>query len=130
MHVLTFLLQITNGSATGDFVGLTHPIVFTKGAGTDLKRTVTFTTVNDTIPEADEVFQLRIVITRGTAVLGTNASASVKLLANDDAYGVFRIQSVSAAAINFYTQLHETGWLRVLTNFHKKSIVMTDTRTI
>lgn len=56
---------------------------------TDVASTVTFTSVDDAIPEPMEVFPLRIVSTHADVVLGALNTAAVALEANDNAAGIF-----------------------------------------
>ena len=73
---------------------MSQPIVFPPGL-TDELRTVTFTVRDDDLPEQDEMFELRMLITNGHGVTGNPDVGVVIVTANDDAYGIFSLAAVS-----------------------------------
>ena len=84
----------SSGDESLDFIGVSHPIVFPPGL-TDELRTVTFTVRDDDLPEQDEMFELRLLITNGHGITGNPDVAVVIVTANDDAYGIFSLAAVS-----------------------------------
>ena len=77
-----------------DFIGTSQPTVFRPGAET-LFHTVVFTVRDDEIPEGDETFTMRLVVSNGDGILGDPRLAQVTIIANDDAYGIFSFANVS-----------------------------------
>ena len=76
-----------------DFIGVSQPTVFPPGL-TDELRSVTFTVRDDDLPEQDELFELRLLITNGHGVTGNLDQANVIVTANDDAHGIFSLATV------------------------------------
>ena len=56
-----------------------------------------FTTEDDDLWEADEMFNMRLMVTLGDAVTVMPYNATVTIIANDDAFGVFGFASVSVS---------------------------------
>uniref|UniRef100_A0A1I8J347 Cadherin domain-containing protein n=1 Tax=Macrostomum lignano TaxID=282301 RepID=A0A1I8J347_9PLAT len=82
---------ITDPAASSDFFGTSYPVVFYAGV-TPGVQTVTFTTVDDDLPEDDETYTISLTV-RGTATLVAPTTVNVTILANDDAYGIFSFKA-------------------------------------
>ncbi|XP_061172919.1 adhesion G-protein coupled receptor V1-like [Saccostrea echinata] len=83
--------QTVDSSATassGDYIQITaHELVFEVG---EMEREISVEVLNDDIPEGNETFYVQIFDIQGDLVLGESPNASITILANDNAYGVFR----------------------------------------
>lgn len=58
----------------------------------DTESQVIFATIDDAIPEPDEVFQMQLQATDTETVIGSQNMASITIVANDNAAGVFGFQ--------------------------------------
>ena len=58
--------------------------------------TVTFSVRDDDIPEEDEAFPIQLLVTNGHGVVGIPDMATVIIVANDDAFGIFGFSTVCA----------------------------------
>lgn len=65
----------------------------------DLTSSVTFSTVDDEIPEPDEEFTVTLQSTSDEVVIGDQSSAVVTITANDDAAGILSFEVGSHALI-------------------------------
>lgn len=67
---------------------MSRPTVFPAGTEVMIK-TVMFSVRDDELPEGDEAFPLQLLITNGHGVIGLPDIATVTIVANDDAFGIF-----------------------------------------
>ncbi|KAK2175963.1 hypothetical protein NP493_692g00001 [Ridgeia piscesae] len=91
------VVQILSSTDHGgqDFIGTSQPYVFP--AGTEVMiETVTFSVRDDDIPEEDEAFPIQLLVTNGHGVVGIPDMATVIIVANDDAFGIFGFSTVCA----------------------------------
>ena len=64
-------------------------------AGTEvIIQSVTFTVRDDDLPEGDEAFPVQLLVTNGHGVVGAPDIATVVIVANDEAFGIFGFTSV------------------------------------
>jgi hypothetical protein len=95
MSAVTF--QLSAKSDPADFEGSSHAKVFKKGAQNE-EVSLIFTTKDDTIPEKNETFILELLVIKGpsgSAMVGDPSKATVTILANDNAFGIFGFADVS-----------------------------------
>ena len=64
-------------------------------AGTEvIIQSVTFTVRDDDLPEGDEAFPVQLLVTNGHGVVGAPDIATVVIVTNDEAFGIFGFTSV------------------------------------
>lgn len=81
-------------SQSSDFEGISHPFIFRKNKP-PVPQEVTFTTKNDEIPEANETFLIKAIVTTGNETAEViPPEVRLTILANDDSGGVFAIANV------------------------------------
>ncbi len=68
--------------------------MFSAGPGREVQ-SLTFTVQDDDLPEEDEEFQFNLIITNGHGMLGDPDRTKVTVVANDNAYGIFSLATVS-----------------------------------
>ena len=91
-----FVLQgsasfLNDYSITG-YSGGEETLVFANGVS---EQTITIYVTNDTIPEGDETLSIKLTRNSGSTVIGDPNTLEVVIRANDDAYGVFSLDSSS-----------------------------------
>ena len=86
-------LQIEN-AISGDFVGSSAATVFSAGLE-NTTNDVIFTITDDATPEPDEIYDISLEVTNGHGVIGSSNKGQITIVANDEAFGVFRFAEVS-----------------------------------
>ena len=75
-----------------DFIGTSQPTVFPPGIDEEIRQII-FTINDDTVPEMDETFSLVLRVTNGDGRTVEPTVATVTIIANDDAFGIFSFVS-------------------------------------
>lgn len=96
-----YLLQVERNA---DFIGNSQVGSFYPG-GPDTS-SVTFTVLDDTIPEIEETFTFSLDVKTSGVIKGSENIAVVTIRANDDAYGVFGFVDVGTYTSIYRPQEH------------------------
>ena len=80
-----------------DFVGSSQVASFAPGGNN--VTSVTFMVSDDKEPEVEETYTFQLTVIGSAATVTVPNIATVRILANDDAYGVFSITDVSPVTI-------------------------------
>ena len=85
------LLQVTNASASDDFLGLSNSVTFSDG---QTESTGVLIIRNDAIPELNETFLIQIIDARFGAEIGSVSSMLLTVRASDDPNGKLQFDPV------------------------------------
>lgn len=85
------LLQVTNASASDDFLGLSNSVTFSDG---QTESTGFLIIRNDAVPELNETFLIEIIDARFGAEIGNVSSMLLTVRASDDPYGKLQFDPV------------------------------------
>ena len=80
-----------------DFVGISQVASFAPG-GPDIT-SVTFTVADDDEPEMEETYYFKMIVIGSDATVTVPNIATVRILANDDAFGFFRFIDVRSFGV-------------------------------
>lgn len=89
--MLHISLQVTNASASNDFLGLTNSATFSDG---ETESTGFLIIRNDAVPELNETFLIQIIDARSGAEIGSVSTMLLTVIASDDPHGKLQFDAV------------------------------------